>query len=66
MTNSGEASGVVQSALSAASPQPPQLTTHIPDCGTSSLDDLGKIDQCTLNRLLSASWQGRPKFNSSL
>ncbi|SEE65050.1 hypothetical protein SAMN05216489_07597 [Streptomyces sp. 3213] len=66
MTNSGEASGVVQRALRAATPQPPQLTTHIPDCGSSSLADLGSIDQHTLNRLLST---GRPRgsgFNSSV
>ncbi|MDV9170208.1 hypothetical protein R6V09_08655 [Streptomyces sp. W16] len=66
MTNSGEASGVVQSALRAVSPQPPQLTTHIPDCGTSSLDDLGKIDRRTLNRLLSNGRHRDSGFNSSV
>jgi len=66
MTNSGEASGAFQSALPAASPQPPQLTTHIPDCGTSSLDDLGTIDRRTLNRLLSNGPQRGSGFNSSV
>jgi hypothetical protein len=66
MTNSGEASGAVQRVLRAVSPQPPQLTTHIPDCGTSSLDDLGKIDRRTLNRLLSDRGQRGHSFNSSV
>ncbi|MFJ9632479.1 hypothetical protein ACIQPR_41565 [Streptomyces sp. NPDC091280] len=66
MTYSGEASGVVQRALGAASPQPPRLTTHIPDCGTSSLDDLGTVDRRTLNRLLSAGRHQGSGFNSSV
>jgi hypothetical protein len=64
MTKAGEVSRTFQRAL----PQPPpsaDVTTRVPDCGTTSLGSLGEVAGPVLKRMLPSGRRG-PGFNSSI
>ncbi|MEW2402612.1 hypothetical protein [Streptomyces sp. NPDC046862] len=66
MTNAGEVSGGLASAVPAAPSQLPHLTTHIPDVESTSLSDLLDVRAQSLNRLLPSARQSGSSFNSSI